>query len=57
MRIDLHTHSTVSDGTLTHVVDSQAMQVSANVNGTRSVNVMNALATMLTGPVCPTRGP
>ena len=26
------------------------MQVSANVNGTRSVNAMNALATMLTGP-------
>ncbi len=39
-----------SDGTLTQVVDSQAMQVSANVSGTRSVNAMNALATMLTGP-------
>jgi hypothetical protein len=38
------------DGTLTHVVDSQAMQISANVNGTRSVNAMNALATTLTGP-------
>ncbi len=38
------------DGTLTHVVDSQAMQVSANVSGTRSVNAMNALATSLTGP-------
>ena len=44
------TGTRLADGTLTQVVDSQAVQVSANVTGARSVNAMNALATTLTGP-------
>lgn len=38
------------DGTLGQVVDSPAMQIEADVTGTRSVNAMNAMTTVPTGP-------
>jgi hypothetical protein len=39
----------LADGTLTRIADSQAMQITADVTGTRSINAMNALATIPTG--------
>ena len=38
-----------SDGSLTHEVDSQAMQITAKVTGSRSINAMNALSTKVAG--------
>ena len=37
------------DGSLTKEIDSQAVQITANVTGTRSINAMNALSTQLSG--------
>jgi hypothetical protein len=37
----------LANNTLTHVVDSPAVQITANVTGSRSINVLNALATPL----------
>jgi hypothetical protein len=39
----------LSDGTLSGVTDSQAVQIGANVTGTRSINAMNALSTTPSG--------
>ena len=33
----------LSDGTLSHVIDSPAIQITANVTGSRSINALNAL--------------
>ena len=38
-----------SDGSLTRVVDSQPLQITADITGTRSINALNALATTPTG--------
>ena len=43
------TGSLQADGTLLHETDSQAMQISANVTGSRSINAMNALTGTITG--------
>ena len=37
------------DGTLTQEIDSPAVQITANVTGSRSINAMNALITQPTG--------
>ena len=37
------TGTRLSDGTLIHETDSPAVQITANVTGTRSINAMNAL--------------
>ena len=37
------TGTRLSDGTVIHETDSQAVQITANVSGTRSINAMNAL--------------
>ena len=36
-------------GALAHEIDSPAVQITANVNGSRSINAMNALSTALSG--------
>jgi hypothetical protein len=41
------TGTLLSDGTLTQEIDSPAAQITANVTGTRSINAMNALSTVL----------
>jgi hypothetical protein len=43
------TGTRLSDGTLSREVDSTAMQITANVTGSRSINAMNALRTQPTG--------
>ncbi|HYZ25170.1 MAG TPA: hypothetical protein VE690_23780, partial [Rhodopila sp.] len=40
---------TLSHGTISGQTDSQAVQITAAVTGTRSINAMNALATLATG--------
>ena len=37
------TGARLANGTLTHETDSQAVQITANVTGSRSINAMNAL--------------
>ena len=37
------TGTRLADGTVIHETDSQAVQITANVTGTRSINAMNAL--------------
>ena len=44
------TGTTLANGTLTQVTDSQAMQVTADVGATRSVNALNALVDPPSGP-------
>ncbi len=39
----------LADGTLSQVVDSAAVQITADVTGGRSINAMNALRTLATG--------
>ncbi len=41
------TGTRLANGTLTREIDSPAVQIAANVTGTRSINAMNALATQL----------
>ncbi len=41
------TGTRLPDGTLTREIDSPAVQITANVTGTRSINAMNALSTQL----------
>jgi hypothetical protein len=41
------TGTRLSDGTLSREIDSTAVQITANVTGSRSVNAMNALSTQL----------
>ena len=43
------TGTRLSDGTLSREVDSTAVQIAANVTGSRSINAMNALRTQPTG--------
>ena len=51
------TGTRLSDGTMIHETDSQAVQITANVSGSRSINAMNALTgtTVMDVPV-PRRG-
>ncbi len=44
------TGTTLANGTLTQVTDSQAMQITADVGSTRSVNALNALVDPPSGP-------
>ena len=37
------TGTRLANGTLTHETDSQALQITANITGSRSINAMNAL--------------
>ena len=37
------TGTRLADGTMSHETDSQAVQITANVTGSRSINAMNAL--------------
>ena len=43
------TNTDGSLGALTHEIDSPAVQITANVTGSRSINAMNALSTTPTG--------
>jgi hypothetical protein len=47
LTVAAQTGTLLSDGTLTQEIDSPAVQITANVTGTRSINAMNALSTVL----------
>ena len=50
LEVIAQTGTALADGSLSDEIDSPAVQITASVTGTRSINAANALLTPLTGP-------